>query len=446
MATKSNNASKMVKVMNVLRSNASEEYKGRVPLATQTNIEQVGNPILNYQSTQNEFLNLIVNKIAFSIVESRIARNPLSILKKGQVPLGKDIESIFVNMAKAETYDPSGKNLLQRKIPDVKAVYYRMNRQDKYKVTISNDQLRTAFTSWEEMEKLIAGITNSLYSGDNYDEFLLMKNLVQSAVNQGVVKTEVIGTVNSEETGKNLAKILQTISGLMEFPSDEYNTYSNYATKQGLTNTSPVVTWTPLENQILLIRADLLAQVNIEVLAFAFNMSVADFMMKVIKVDKFDKDGNIQAILCDESFFQVWDNMNQMTEFYNGEGLYWNYIWHHWQTLAVSPFANAVAFVKEAVTEIQAPTAITAQPANITLQVGQTKNIDLTFTPTSGNIDTRVTFTSDKPNVASVNNENGRITANSVGTANITIKAVTPHTTDPSDSYASATVTVTVTE
>ena len=72
----------VVKMMNALRGVASEEYQNRVPIATQNNIDAVGNPILEYQSTQNEFLNLLVDKIAFSIVQSRIANNPLSILNK----------------------------------------------------------------------------------------------------------------------------------------------------------------------------------------------------------------------------------------------------------------------------------------------------------------------------------------------------------------------------
>ena len=159
-----------VNILNAIRGVASQDYQNRVPVATQNNIEQVGNPIMEYQATENEFLDLLVNRIALVIVNSKIARNELALLKKGKIPLGQDIQDIFVNMAKAKTYDPDGKNLLQRQIPDVKAVYYSMNRQDMYKVTISNDQLALAFTSYEELEKLIAGIVNSLYSGDNYDE------------------------------------------------------------------------------------------------------------------------------------------------------------------------------------------------------------------------------------------------------------------------------------
>lgn len=434
----------VVKMMNALRGVASEEYKNRVPIATQNNIDAVGNPILEYQSTQNEFLNLLVDKIAFSIVQSRIANNPLSILKKGTVPLGKDIEDIFVNMAKAQTYDPDGKNLLQRKIPDVKTAYYRLNRQDLYKVTISNDQLRTAFTDWSQLERLIAGITNSLYSGDNYDEFLLMKGLVENAFNSGLINYQTITSPTNEETGKAFVKAIKSVSGLFKFPSSNYNKYEAYATSLGMENVNPVVTWTPIENQILLIRSDILAQIDVDVLAMAFNMERAEFMGRIVEVDKFDDAKNIQAVLCDEAFFQVWDNMSQMTEFYNGEGLYWQYMWHHWETFAVSPFANAMVFCGTAPTAETAPTAITLNsPANLDMQTGDTSNIAITFTPDTDAVNRQVTYTSSDKSVARVS-KGGRITAVGEGEATITIQAVMPYSGSSSADYEYAKTTVTV--
>ena len=434
-----------VKIMNALRGVASADYQNRVPVATQNNIEQVGNPILEYQSIQNEFLNLLVNRIAFSVVQSRIANNPLAILKKGQVPLGSDIEDIFVNMAKAQTYDPDGKNLLQRKIPDVKACYYRMNRQDMYKVTISNDQLRTAFTNWSELERLIAGIVNSLYSGDNYDEFLLMKGLVESAVNSGLIVTKVVTAPTDETTGKAFVKAIRGDSSLFEFPSSNFNKYTDYATKIGMTDVKPVVTWTPNANQIILIRADVLTNIQVDVLASAFNMSETDFMnTRVVKVDKFDDAGNIQAVLCDEAFFQVWDNMSQMTEFFNGEGLYWQYMWHHWETFAVSPFANAVAYVKTAPAEETAPQTLTlTTPATLNLQTGDTSNIGIEFDPNTPEVNRGLSYTSSDTSVARVS-KGGRITAVGKGHATITIKATTPKSGTSSADYKYATVTLNV--
>ncbi len=41
----------------------------------------------------------------------------------------------------------------------------------------------------------------------------------------------------------------------------------------------------------------------------------------------------------------VFDNYEQFTENYNGQGLYWQYYYHTWKTFSASPFANAIAFV-----------------------------------------------------------------------------------------------------
>ena len=142
-------------LLNTIRLNASNEYQSRVPQATRTNITDVGNPIISYSACQNEFLNSLVERIALTIVRSKIAKNPLSVLKKGSIPLGKDIQEIITNLTSAETFDEEGTELLKRKKPDVKAIYHRMNRQDQYTVTITRQQLQTAFTSYANLNYLL---------------------------------------------------------------------------------------------------------------------------------------------------------------------------------------------------------------------------------------------------------------------------------------------------
>ena len=54
--------------------------------------------------------------------------------------------------------------MLNRKLPDVKAIYHRMNRQDRYKVTISPEQLYKAFASYDKLNSFIQSIINTLYN------------------------------------------------------------------------------------------------------------------------------------------------------------------------------------------------------------------------------------------------------------------------------------------
>ena len=71
-----------VNALNAIRSAASPSYQDLVPLATASNLQDVGNPILQYAAVRNEFLTLLVNKIALPIVRSRMFRNPLAMLRR----------------------------------------------------------------------------------------------------------------------------------------------------------------------------------------------------------------------------------------------------------------------------------------------------------------------------------------------------------------------------
>ena len=70
---------------------------------------------------------------------------------------------------------------------------------------------------------------------------------------------------------------------------------------------------------------------------------------------------DVKAVICDENWFQVYDNKSQFTEDYVAAGLYWNYFYHQWKTISSSPFANAVVFVTD--------TATTTLPDTITAEI-----------------------------------------------------------------------------
>ena len=337
----------MQNVLNTILANASAEYKARVPEATRNNIAEVGSAIMAFQATENEFLNALVNRVAMTIVHNKTFRNPLAVLKKGGVPLGRNIEEIYTNPVTGATYDPSGLGLLNRVTPDTKAIYHAMNRQGVYKVTVTKAQLIQAFTSYQALEKLLSSIVNSIYSGDNLDEFILMKNLFASAIAGGKLRTVNVGvaSLDSPDAAKTFVKSIKTIGQAMEFPSSQYNSYHDI---NAATDARPVVTWTPLVNQVLLIRNDVAVDVDVELLAKAFNVSYTDLKQRTLIVDSFGDASACGAILCDEAYVQVYDNLTQMENFHNGEGLYDNYIYHHWQTYSLSLFANAVAFMFDA--------------------------------------------------------------------------------------------------
>lgn len=338
----------MTTLLNTILSQGSAQYQERVPVATKDNLATVREAILSDQRTENEFLNALVNKIALQIVWNRTFKNPLSVLKKGSVPYGRNIEEIYTNPAKDLGFDPSGASLLQRELPDTKAIYHSLNRKGKYKVTISKSQLLQAFTSYDSLGQLLDSIVNTLYSGDNYDEFILMKELFATGITGGMIKTMPVGSLGSTDNAKGFVKAIKTVGKGMEKPSTLYNKYYDLNKDK---DAKPVITWTPQEKQILILRDDVAVDVDVELLAQAFNVSYTDLKQRTLYVDTFGSAKNCGAILCDESFVRVYENLKQMESFHNGEGLYDNYILHHWQTYSLSLFANAMAFTFEPGTE-----------------------------------------------------------------------------------------------
>lgn len=330
-------------VLNTIRDNASDIYRERIPEATRTNIEdiQAGMTNPNNAVVTNEFVTTLLNMIIKQVIITKFFSDPLKSLKKGAKPLGDTIEEIYANFVQAKGYDPTGADLLTRELPDVKAVYHRMNRKDKYKITVSPEMIQKAFSSYERLSSFIQSIINTLYNSSELDEFVLMKQLIKQACDNNAMKVVTVADPTaSESNAKAFIKAVKIVSGDMVFANSNNNAY---LTSQS-TDVKPIITNTPKAEQVLIIDNATDVSVAIDVLASVFNMSVAEFNdTRKIVIDSFP-DPSIRACLVDEQFFQVYDDLVMFKEFENGEGLYRNYYLHVWQTLAYSNLVNAVAF------------------------------------------------------------------------------------------------------
>jgi hypothetical protein len=330
-------------VLNTIRDNATLEYQDRIPEATRDNIESIRYAMIDENNIQvaNEFVSTLLNKLVKSVVHTKLFTNPLKGLKRGTKPLGDGIEEIYNNFLKGEAYDPTGANLLKRHLPDTKTVYHRMNYKMQYPVTVSREALSKAFTSYASLESYITNLINTLYNSAELDEFINTKQLIKSAFdNQAMKVVDIVDPLVSKENAQEFIKTIKTMSGLMVFPSEEYNAY---LTAQS-TDSEPITTFSRKNEQVLIIDTATDTTVSVDVLASTFNMSVSEFNdTRKIVIDVFpDKD--IRAVLVDEAFFQIYDDFFAITSFNNGQGIYTNYYLNVWQTLAYSILVNAVAF------------------------------------------------------------------------------------------------------
>lgn len=332
-----------IEILNTIRDNASAEYQARIPEATRNNLESIRYAMIDDDNVQvaNEFVHTLLNKLVKSVVHTKRFQNPLKTLKKGKKPIGDTVEEIYTNFIKGKQYDATGAELLKRNLPDVKTLYHRMNYQMQYPITVDRAQLSKAFASEDALEKFVTDLINALYNSAELDEFANMKQLLKSAIDKKAVKVvDIVDPLASAENAKEFIKSVKTVSGLMVYPKTEFNGYLEAQS----TDTVPVTTFSRKNEQVLIIDTATDVSVAVDVLAATFNMSVAEFNdTRKIVIDVFPEAG-VRAMLVDEAFFQIYDDLYNITHFNNGQGIYDNYYLNVWQTLAYSILVNAVAF------------------------------------------------------------------------------------------------------
>lgn len=344
-------------ILNVIRQNASAQYQDLVPEVTDVkNVCRVGDVFQGYPALANEFLNALVNRIALVRVKSAVFNNPYARLKKGFIEYGETVEEIFVNIATVREFsvEKAAAREFKRTIPDVRTAFHMMNWKVQYPVTIQDQDLMQAFLTADGVQDLIARIVDQVYTAAEYDEYLLFKYLLIKAVNRGTMKPIEVGAQPTDA-----AKVFRGTSNQLTFMSKDYN-------EAGVMNN------TPRERQLIFMTAQYNAQYDVDVLAAAFNMDKATFMGSLFLIDSFttfDNDRfkqivedtdmidevtaeelklmeNVDAIMVDEDWFQVYDNNVKFTEKYVASGMYWNYFYNTWKTVSVSPYANSIVFVK----------------------------------------------------------------------------------------------------
>ena len=373
-----------VEILNAIRRDATPYYQQMIPKAAANteSIRQIGGIMMNYQPLQNELLKALYNRIGRVIITSKMYYNPWAPFKKGLMELGETVEEVFVNIAKAHTFNPekAETNFMKREIPDVRSAFHTMNYQKFYKATISNDQLRQAFLSWQGITDLIAKIVDTMYTAHNLDEFQVTKYMLARNILNGLLYGHTVPAI-SKENASDIVTEVKAISNELVYDTPTYNAAGVYS-------------FTEKNDQFIITTARFDAIMDVNVLAAAFNMDKVEFMGHRVQIDGFDRlDENrlnelfaddpsagyvpltadekaalaaVPAIIVDRDYFMIFDNLYKFTEDYNGEGLYWQYWYHAWKTFSTSPFANAVVFVPGEQTVV----SVTVSPATATVNKG----------------------------------------------------------------------------
>ena len=291
-------ATGLVNSLNRIRELSSDIYHQYIPLLTEdSDISTFGQPILQYQVVQNEFMSALINRIASTQFEVKYFNNPLRMLEGDRVPFGHAVQDIAVNKIAGRKFDVEDfAGLLAKYEADVKVQYLEVNSDIQYPVTITKAKLQKAFTSWDNLNTFIDEITNEMYNSAYIDEYNQVRALVTEAYLNNRVQIETVSAVSDKATAEAFTEKARELFLNFQAPSSAYNAWS----KVGGAG-RPIITWTNPEDIIIIIKNSVRSKLDVQYLAAAFNVEYATLLGNIISVPDFDiynDDGTKQKFSC----------------------------------------------------------------------------------------------------------------------------------------------------
>lgn len=388
--------------LNRLREVASDIYHQYVPIIEEnTDIGTFGTPILTNPEVANAFIHALMNRIVYTAFEIKYFNNPLADLEGDNIPLGYAGQEIFVNPAKGRKYNVNDfAGLLMKYESDVKVQYTSINMDLQYPVTITRHDLKKAFTSWGALNDFIDGLVQSLYNGAHIGEFMYTKALVAGAYKDNKAIIEVVDEPTTEASAKKFVEKSRVLYLNFALPSNKYNAWKllgGYG--------APITTWCDKEDIVMLIRNDLLAYIDVNVLASSYNMEKSTLMGNIKPIDNFDMfddDGNkiydgskILSFIGDKKWFRIKRQDMYLDEFYNANNRTWQYYLNLTKMYNYSLFANHTIFATEKPTVLITGLDYSGT-TSVVVPLNETEGLDINVTPVNAN-SPEIVYTSSVP-------------------------------------------------
>lgn len=367
-------------ILNAVRSDASQEYQSIIPKAMSASGVEILTALDQYPTQKNLFINSLINKIALTFIIEKGWENPLKVFNKGMLPLGATIETIFVGDAKRKAFgshfDGSTTDegdIFGKVLPSINIAYNTVNFLNKYKISISQEQLSTAFVSQNGLSNLIDYLINSIYEQAEVDDYGYTKyclyDMIGKSATTGAPNIDNSFVLNGIETTpfepKELLTKARAMSGRLNFKSSKYNL-------------AGVTTFSKRQKLVLLVTPEINAELDVQALATLFNIDKGELNYRVVEVDELPtftttytppmadalasqetglpvvqeaytidaklQNVQIDAVVVDEDAFQKYDKLIATRSVENINNLSMNIVLHRQGIAGSNPFCNFVAF------------------------------------------------------------------------------------------------------
>ena len=187
--------------------------------------------------------------------------------------------------------------------------------------------------SADGLSQMTQGLIRSATSSSEYDEYMMIKTLIGASVSKELEINNLF-KLDENAQAKKITKTVQALVNKFRFMSTEYN-------KQGVhTHCQP-------SDCVIITTPDQLANLNVELLASAFNVPYAEMPSRIVVIDSFLKadgtdDTDTVCIVADMDLVQFRNTLDTWETFRNPDGLMTNMFHHVWGSACGCGFVNAV--------------------------------------------------------------------------------------------------------
>ena len=281
-----------------------------------TSINQLA--ALPYESL-NEFVGAImkvVKSYAYTTIFER-ADNPFAPFFREKLEAGFTVEDMYIKLFAGHDFDYTGADALKRHKPDVVDMFYSVNFEKEYDISVSLEQAKTAFLTVSGVEQFMAQQYNALYSSAERDIWKECLNIFGEVYANGDYHNISASALSSDTNIKAFLETLKnTISGF-RFLSTTYNPLSTEV------KTRP-------EDILVIMPANVKNKVDVQTLAGAFNLDKIEVENQIITVPsengfgaKLASEGTL-ALVVDKNFFRIFPQTFDALSQLNASGFFTN--------------------------------------------------------------------------------------------------------------------------
>lgn len=245
----------------------------------------------------------LIYKIAKQTFAGVRAQSTLDTFNKGYLPTGTIIEEAIVTLAESTAWNHNGPDVIVPKDPNFVKAYHEEWTERQFKTTVRNKQIREIIVKGGGPERVAELIVSNLTASETYEDYNSMKAIFTAILADAEV-TKYGAVTNS--TG-----LIKAIKNVVKSFNRVNTTYvpANYAR---MSDNSGIVVVIPDEISTV---------IDVDVLSKAINPNPLDYG----NIDIATIDGFTSVFVVERNAILKYTNLDEFSEFYNGEGLFRNY-------------------------------------------------------------------------------------------------------------------------